>query len=58
MSHLTFGWNEFKKVPYFSKVVLAPTGAIFEGTNNEITNTLSSHIQSYKEKEKNNGRVI
>ena len=28
MSHLTFGWNEFRKVPYCPQILSASTGAI------------------------------
>ena len=29
MSYLTSRWNEFKKVPYFSQILLVQAGAIF-----------------------------
>ena len=45
MSRLTSEWNEFRKAPYFS----LSTGAIFEGMNYEMTNTMTSHIHLYKE---------
>ena len=52
MSHLTSGWNEFKKVPYFSKVLSFPTGAIFRLMNHEITNAIMSYIHLHRELEK------
>ena len=42
MSHLTSGWNEFKKVPYFfPQGLLTPAEVIFRGMNIEMTNTMS-----------------
>ena len=40
ISCLTSGWNAFKKVPYFSQVLLVSAGFIFGETNNEITSTV------------------
>ena len=51
VNSLTFRWNEFLKAPYAFQVLLAPTGAISVGANNEMTNTITSHILLYKEKE-------
>ena len=45
---LTFGWNEFWKVPYFSQVLLTQTGAIFGAVNSEMTNTMISQIHFYE----------
>ena len=36
---------------YFSKVLLALTGAIFERRNNEMTNTMMSYVHLHKELE-------
>ena len=49
MCHLISDWNEFRKAPYFSLVLSAPTGAIFEGANHEMTNTMTSNSLIYKE---------
>ena len=53
MSHLTSGWNEFRKAPYSAPPteLSTPTGAIFGGTNKEITNTMMGYIHLYKEYE-------
>ena len=50
-SCLTFEWSEFWKVPYVSFVISVPSGAIFGGANNEMTNTMMSHIYMYKKLE-------
>ena len=44
MNRLTFGWNEFRKVPYFPLVHLARFG-----TKNEMTNKITGHIHLYNE---------
>ena len=54
MSHLTFGWNEFRKALYFSLVFSAPAGAITGGGNNEMTNSVRSH----KKRGRTSGREI
>ena len=41
MSCLTFGGYEFRKVPYVSKVLSAPTEAIFRGANKEMTHAMT-----------------
>ena len=47
-SHLISGCNKFKKMPYFSQVLLAAAGAILGRTNNKITNTLTCYVHTYK----------
>ena len=51
VSCLTFGLNELRKVPYFFQVLSALKEAIFKGANNEMINTIMSHIHLHKEKE-------
>ena len=38
MCHLTYGWYEFRKAPYFLEVFLVPPRAILMGTNCEMIN--------------------
>ena len=45
-----FRWNKFWRVPYAFKILSAPTGAIIGGANNEMTNTMLSHMHLYKER--------
>ena len=33
-----------QEAAYFAPVLLVPTGAIFRGMNNKLTNTMTSHI--------------
>ena len=47
MSLLTFGSNELRKMPYFPQLLSCPSGAIFGGTNNEITNTMTKYIHLF-----------
>ena len=49
MNRLTFGCNKFRKMPYVSQLLSAPTGTIFMGENNEMTNTMTSHRYLHKE---------
>ena len=52
MNPLTFGCNlEFRKTPYFSKVISASTETIFRRANNEMTNTKKSNEHLYTESE-------
>ena len=59
MRHLTSRCNEFRKVVYFSQILLAPNGVISRGgMNNEMTNTMTSHIYLSKEKVQVRGEFI
>ena len=35
MSHLSFGWNGFRRAPYVSQVLSASARPIFKGMNHE-----------------------
>ena len=53
MSRLVFVWNGFRKKPqFFPQVLSVQTGPIFGKINNEMMNTMKSHIHLYKEQEK------
>ena len=60
MSNLTFGLNDFRKVPYVSQVLSGggATGAILEVINNEVANKMTSHIHLYKEQEEVEGEFM
>ena len=47
MSSLSFGWNKFRKAPYVSQVLSNQSGAIFGKSNNEMINTMTSHVYIY-----------
>ena len=51
MGHFTTGRKEFRKAPHFFPLLSAPIEAIIGGTNNEMTNSMTSHIRLYKENE-------
>ena len=40
-----------EKAPHFPQVFLAPNEAIFKGTNNEMTNTMTIYIHLHNEEE-------
>ena len=48
MSHLTFDWNEFREVSYFSQVLSVTMGTIIRRVNNETINTSGMRINRSK----------
>ena len=43
-------------VSYTSHVLSTPTEAVFRGANNEMTNTMMSHIHLYKKEKEKQGK--